>query len=344
MKKESKNNSIFLSKAKTNKKDEFYTQYDDIAKEMEAYIAFDSTLFFDKTILLPCDNPQSSNFTKYFVNNFERLGLKKLISSCFNENSNGEVLIVTKHKKIQKKLKGNGDFRSEEIITFRNESDFVITNPPFSLFREFLQWIIQANKSFSIIGNLNALSCKNIFPLFQQNRIWLGATIYSGDREFEVPQEYPLESVGFRVDDDGKRYIRVKGVRWFCNIEHNRRYSTLKMNTMSKNIDDNPILVSKLAYHTYDNYEAIEIPQTSAIPSDYNGVMGVPISFLDKHNPLQFEILGIDFFVKNGILGSLAKKDYNGKMDRAYLKGKRLYSRIFIKLKGGNPKNECELF
>lgn len=331
MKRESKNNSIFLSRAKINKKDEFYTQYEDIEKEMEAYISFDNSLFVGKTILLPCDNPKSSNFTKYFVDNFERLGLKKLISSYFNSNSRGEVLIVTKHKKIQKTLKGDGDFRSKEITAFRDESDFVITNPPFSLFRVFLQWITQANKGFSIIGNLNAISCKDVFPLFQQNRVWLGSTIYSGDREFRVPKEYPLESVGFRVDDSGNHYIRVKGVRWFCNIKHKRRYENIQMNTMKKNIEKNPNLKTKFAYHTYDNYQAIEVPQTSAIPMNYNGAMGVPISFLDKYNPLQFEILGIDFFVKNGILGNLAKKDYNGKMDRAYLRGKRLYSRILIK-------------
>lgn len=339
MKKKTKNNAIFLSKAKSNKKDEFYTQYDDIKKEMESYISFDKNLFLNKTILLPCDNPKRSNFTKYFIDNFEKLGLKKLISSCFNADTNGEALIVTKHKKEERRLKGNGDFRSEEVTAFRDESDFIITNPPFSLFREFLQWIIQANKTFSIIGNINALSCKNIFPLFQQDKIWLGATIHSGDREFEVPQEYPLDAVNFRIDKNKKRYIRVKGVRWFCNINHNRRYKTIKMNTMHENIDNNPNLVSKFAYRSYDNYKAIEIPQTNAIPMDYNGVMGVPISFLDKYNPIQFEILGIDFFVKNGILGNLAKREYNGKMDRAYLNGKRLYSRVFIRLKKENFKD-----
>ncbi|HEG0608231.1 TPA: adenosine deaminase [Campylobacter coli] len=325
------NNSLNLTKAKINKKDEFYTQYDDIEKEIYSYLEVNKTLFYNKTILLPCDDPQKSNFTKFFKDNFHKLGLKKIISSSYNTNGKGNVLVMTKDDITFSTLKTNGDFRNDEIMQFRNESDFIITNPPFSLFREFIKWCCDSNKKFAIIGNLNAVGCKDIFPLFKQNKVWFGATISSGDRKFNVPDDYPLQARGFGIDENGGKFIRVKGVRWFVNIEHNNRNKFIELKSMENNIKKNDKLIKKNAYKRYDNYLAIEIPQTSAIPSDFNGIMGVPITFLDKYNPQQFEILGIDFYVKDGFLNNLISVSWKGKLDRAYLNNKRLYSRIFIR-------------
>ena len=175
-----------------------------------------------------------------------------------------------------------------------------------------------------------SLNYKDIFPLIQKNIVWLGATISSGDREFRVPDSYPLNAAGFRVDSEGNKYIRVKGVRWFTNIEHGRRHEPLQLMTTADNKRFNSKIEGKNAYQLYDNYNAIEVPFTNAIPSDYDGVMGVPISFLDKYNPEQFEILGMDFYVKDDLLENIALAEWRGKLDRAYLNGKRLYSRVLI--------------
>jgi hypothetical protein len=316
-----------LSKAKNGKNDEFYTQFIDIEKEMNAYLEFDPNVFKGKTVLLPCDDPEWSNFTKFFAQNFQRFGLKKLISTSYAVESKnykttyqptlfevndpkfdesktrvkGKIFTLTKDNTGDGKidvddlewtyLKGDGDFRSEEIVKLRDESDFIITNPPFSLFRHFLSWIVSANKKFLIIGNMNAITYKEVFPLIMSNNMWLGPTITSGDREFQVPNEYPVTASGWRIDGDGKKYLRIKGVRWFSNIDHGRRHQILPLMTMSDNIKFNKKLKGK-SYDTYDNFDAIEVPFTDAIPSDYDGVMGVPISFLDKYNPDQFEIIG----------------------------------------------------
>jgi hypothetical protein len=318
-----------LSKAKSGKNDEFYTQFHDIAKEINAYLEYDENTFRGKTILLPCDDPEWSNFTKFFAQNFQRLGLKKLISTSFapesknyktnysptlfetndpqfDENKtiiNGKIFTLTHDKSGGRKidvndlewtyLKGDGDFKSEEIIKLRNEADIIITNPPFSLFREFLAWIMEAEKNFLIIGNMNAITYKEVFPLIKNNKMWLGQSISSGDREFQVPSEYPLEAAGWRIDEDGKKFIRVKGIRWYTNLEHGRRHQALPLMTMQDNIKFSKHKeVKGKEYQTYDNYDAIEIPFTDAIPSDYEGIMGVPISFLDKYSPEQFKILG----------------------------------------------------
>lgn len=334
-----------LVKAKNDKNDEFYTQYIDIEKEMQAYLTFNPDIFKGKTVLLPCNDLQYGEFTKYFVKNFKSLGLQKLISTSYIANQSDDIkqakaLILTQENypddisSLQKlpwfDLMGDGDFRSEEVTAFRNMADIIITNPPFSLFREFLAWIISGNKCFSIIGNMNALTYKDVFPLIKDNDMWLGATISSGDREFRVPDSYPLNAAGFRVDDEGYKYIRVKGVRWFTNIEHGQRHKPLPLSTMSDNLKKYPKIAQKNAYQPYDNYHAIEIPKTAVIPSDYQGVMGVPISFLDKYNPDQFDILGMDFYVKAGLLADLIAQGWQGKLDRAYLQGHRLYSRVLI--------------
>lgn len=344
---ESKNSN--LSKAKNAKNDEFYTQYNDIEKEMQAYLDYDPNVFQGKTILLPCDDPDWSNFTKYFAQNFERFGLKKLISTSYAHTSKhletdyqpslfetqspnydkdksikqGKIFILDKDSNHDGKvdindlqwqyLNGTGDFKTDEIKALRDEADIIITNPPFSLFREFLSWIIEANKKFTIIGNMNAITYKDVFPLIKNNEVWLGATISSGDREFRVPDSYPLEAAGTRIDDEGNKYIRVKGVRWFTNIDHGRRHEPLQLMTMADNQKFNKKIKDKPAYQKYDNYDAIEIPLTIAIPSDYTGVMGVPISFLDKYNPEQFEILGM---CENEDLYNLKTKNYSSEEKR----------------------------
>lgn len=190
-------------------------------------------------------------------------------------------------------LEGDGDFRSEEIIRLRDEADVIITNPPFSLFREFFAWLTQVEKDFLIIGNMNAITYKEVFPLIMMNKVWLGQTISSGDREFRVPDNYPLNAAGWRVDEVGQKYIRVKGVRWFTTLDHGRRHEPLALMSEQDNVKfSKHKQVRDVGYHSYDNYEAIEVPFTDSIPSDYSGVMGVPITFLDKYNPDQFEIIG----------------------------------------------------
>ena len=311
-----------LGNAKAAKNDEFYTQYADIEKEINAYLDFDPKVFRNKTVLLPCDDPEWSNFTKYFAQNFDKLGLKKLIStsyapdakpkelnlqmSLFEQESpkfdkkkartNGRIFTLERDRNGDKKinfddiewdyLKGDGDFRSDEVRALRDQADIIITNPPFSLFRDFLAWIVEANKKFVIIGNMNAITYKDVFPLIMKNELWLGQSISSGDREFGVPDSYPLESAGWRVDDEGKKYIRVKGVRWFTNLDHGRRHQPLALMTKADNKKFSKHKEVKGAgYQKYDNYDAIEVPFTDAIPSDHAGAMGVPISFLDKYSP-----------------------------------------------------------
>ena len=191
-------------------------------------------------------------------------------------------------------LKGDGDFNSDEVKELRDEADIIVTNPPFSLFRNFISWIMEADKQFLIIGNMNAITYKEVFPLIKENKIWFGESIHSGDREFGVPESYPLEASGWRIDDNGNRFIRVKGVRWFTNIDHGRRHQPLQLMTMADNLkhSKHKEIKGKTSYLHYDNYDAIEVPFTDAIPGDYDGIMGVPISFLDKYCPEQFEIVG----------------------------------------------------
>ena len=191
-------------------------------------------------------------------------------------------------------LEGDGDFRSKEVRKLRDEADIIVTNPPFSLFREFLAWIMEANKQFIIIGNINCITYKEVFPLLKENKVWMGCTIHSGDREFEVPDEYPLEAAGFRIDEKGKKYIRVKGVRWYTNIDHGRRHNPLSLMSMTDNIKYSKHKeIQGKTYLQYDNFDAIEIPFSDAIPCDYEELMGVPITFFDKYCPEQFDVVGI---------------------------------------------------
>ncbi len=323
-----------LTNARSAKQDEFYTQYVDIQKEVEAYLEFDANTFRDKVVYCNCDDPFESNFFKFFAANFNRLGLRKLISTSYNGSNiagvqltleeyaqgakdapkpsaialeidevidlNGDGatgiddvrLFLERNPHSRKRLVEGGDFRSAECVELLKTADIVVTNPPFSLFREHVAQLVAHQKKFLIIGNFNAVTYKEVFPLIMANEIWLGETIHSGDREFRVPDSYPLDAAGFRIDDDGNRFIRVKGVRWFTNLDHGRRHEPLSLMTMADNLRFNSSLKDGSGYKKYDNYDAIEVGSYKSIPADYNGVMGVPITFLDKYNPDQFEILG----------------------------------------------------
>ena len=328
-----------LGAAKTAQNDEFYTQYSDIEAEMNAYVEYNHDVFRDKTILLPCDDPEWSNFTKYFAANFERFGLKKLISTSYaksagsrqltsfesesplydagKHDTHGKLFTLTHDKdgsgrvdtddiEFSGYLEGDGDFRSEEVKRLRDEADVVITNPPFSLFREFLAWIMEAGKQFVILGNMNAITYKEVFPLLKDNKIWLGYKSLNQDMYFDVPKERRQwlienknEGSAYKIID-GVVMGRLASACWFTNLDHGKRHQPLLLDTMAHNLKFNKKLrkklendYGKLEYPHYDNYNAIEVPFTECIPSDYDGVMGVPITFMDKYNPDQFEIVGM---------------------------------------------------
>lgn len=313
-----------LHQAKNNKKDEFYTQLADIENELRHY----KPHFKDKVVYCNCDDPRISNFFHYFSYNFEHLGLKKLIATCYknqdadlfstNESEKAIYLEYTGDKNGNsvpdtseigiKELKGDGDFRSPESIELLKQADIVVTNPPFSLFREYVAQLIEYDKKFLIIGNLNSVTYKDIFTLIKSNKLWFGQSIHSGDREFRVPEDYPLTAASSRIDVNGNKFIRVKGVRWFTNMDYNERYEDLILHK-NYNTED---------YPAYDNYNAINVDKTKEIPVDYEGHIGVPITFLDKFNPDQFEII----------------KFRKGDDDRdLVINGKSPYFRIIIKNK-----------
>lgn len=286
-----------LHSAKTAKNDEFYTQYIDIEKEMNAYLEFNLDVFRDKTILLPCDDPEWSNFTKYFAQNFNRFGIKKLISTSYNLGGVGKLFTLTnQNKKVDiadlkwVNLEGDGDFRSEEIKILREDADIIITNPPFSMFREFLSWITEAGKLFVLIGNQNAITYKDVFNLIKNNKIWLGNGFNAGNAYFSIPAVDKVYAKG--VYDEKSGLVKFRNATWFTNIDHGRRHQPLPLMTMKDNIKFSKHKEIKgKSYNRYDNYDAIDVPFTNAIPGDYEGVMGVPITFLDKYCPEQFEIV-----------------------------------------------------
>lgn len=361
-----------LGDAKKAKNDEFYTQYHDVELEINAYLEYNPDVFRGKTILLPCDDPEWSNFTKFFAQKFHDLGLKKLISTSFAPNSkpreipyqptlfemedkkfdavktkaNGKIFTLTSDKTRDSVinvedlewtyLEGDGDFRSEEIIKLRNEADFIITNPPFSLFKQFLAWIVEADKRFVIIGNKNAITYKEVFPLIKENKMWLGATPMSKDLLFGLPGPMADDLVANKKE--GSAWKRVDGIVlgrasgvWFSNIDHGRRHQPLALMTERDNkrfSKDQGI--KNIGYQKYENYDAIEVPRTESIPIDYPGVMGVPISFLSKYNPDQFEILGAS---DNGAVPEDLKLPHFKKHNEPFLNGHKLYKRIFIKHK-----------
>ncbi|HBK33405.1 TPA: hypothetical protein DEP34_00320 [Candidatus Uhrbacteria bacterium] len=340
---QSKSSNSDLKKAGVAKKDEFYTQLVDIEKELKHY----KSQFRGKVVYCNCDDPFESNFFKYFASNFREFGLKRLIATSYKPSpiANTQLNLfgesaklatpkgrpkITANKFIINEvndmdgdgafdlrdiaeqlkanknnewlpLRGEGDFRSEESIELLKQADVVVTNPPFSLFREYVAQLVEYDKKFLIIGNVNSITYKECFKLIKDNKMWLGASIHSGDREFQVPDDYPLNAASSRVGSDGKKYIRVKGVRWFTNLDYEERHEDLVLYKK----------YSKAEYPIYDNYNAIEVSKTADIPMDYKGDMGVPITFLDKYNPGQFEILGL--------------ANDKRELDKAFIQGREFY-------------------
>ena len=317
-----------LALAKSAKNDEFYTQWADIEREMNAYLEYEPDVFRNKTVLLPCDDPEWSNFTKYFALHFMDFGLKKLISTSYapdskpadipyqptlfetqnaqydeaKTRSRGKKFVLTPEdinhdgvlniEDLQwEYLEGDGDFRSDEVTALRDEADFVITNPPFSLFRDFVGWLMQGDVKFAVIGNMNVITYKEVFPLIRDNRMWMGVTRTGvGEMWFRVYDNAPEKS-GQKVEN-GVRYQTVGSAAWFTNIDHGRRHEPLQLMTMEDNLKFNKY-IGENGYPKYDNYDAIEVGRVEAIPSDFDEAMGVPVSFLGKYNPDQFEIVGI---------------------------------------------------
>ena len=316
--------------AKRQRNDDFYTQLSDIENELRHYRHH----FEGKVVYCNCDDPKISNFYHYFSHNFNFLGLKKLVTTCYksrqydlfsshhHENSvwlecrgvRNESSGYIPSEPVIRHLNGDGDFSSEECIELLKQADIVVTNPPFSLFRAYVAQLVEHKKKFLIIGNMNAITYKEIFPLIKDQKIWLGASIKSGDREFGVPDHYPLTAATYRVDESGRKFVRVKGVRWFTNLDYQQRHENL-------------ILYRKYSpkeFPKYDNYDAIEVSKTAHIPVDYGEEMGVPISFLDKYNPDQFEIVGMD----RPLITELT-----GKQSRFRINGREMYARIVIRNK-----------
>ncbi len=350
------NNNKALSAANKAKKDEFYTQLSDIENELRHY----KNHFKDKVVLCNCDDPYESNFFKYFAMNFNHLGLKKLICTCYagspivytqlslfgEEKVVGKVtdrkpykieitevkdlngdgafdlqdveLLLKSEEGKPKLLKGNGDFRSEECIKLLKKADIVVTNPPFSLFREYVAQLIQYDKKFIIIGNQNAITYKEIFPLLKENKMWIGYK--SGDMAFTVPQSYEARETRFWIDKTGQKWRSMGNICWFTNLDIQKRHENLIL-YKSYNPEE---------YPTYDNYNAIEVSKTAEIPCDYDGVMGVPITFMDKYNPEQFEILGIDggdMGVSYGVGAMLSKEEVTARFQehKGFRRGKLCY-------------------
>ncbi len=329
-----------LHQAKSNKKDEFYTQLVDIESELRHY----TDHFRGKVVYCNCDDPRVSNFFHYFAYNFRVLGLKKLITTCFKNQQmdmfsqhDAENAIWLEYDGTRNEtgvpsvedigihyLEGDGDFRSQECIELLKQADIVVTNPPFSLFREYVAQLMEYDKKFLIVGHQNAIKYKEIFPLFENKQMWLGHAQQAETMLFDVPKEFADEIVATR--NEGSSYVIVDGVvkskmrsaKWFTNLEHKKRHEEI-------------ILYKRYSpeeYPKYDNYDAIEVSKTAEIPCDYDGDMGVPITFLDKHNPDQFEIVGLD----RPIMTKLT-----GKVTCFWLNGKEKYSRIVIRNKRLQP-------
>ena len=322
-----------LHKARGAKQNEHYTQLEDIAAELKHY----KSHFKGKTVYCNCDDPRVSNFFHYFSYKFKALGLKKLISTCYKSQypefysrndseqaikleydgpTNGNRVPTAEEIGIYP-LKGNGDFRSRECIELLKQADIVCTNPPFSLFKEYVSQLVEYDKKFLIIGNMNAVTYKDIFIPIKENKIWLGYG--RGDMEFQVPDHYPPKKHRYRMDENGKKFYSLGNAKWFTNLDIKKRYYNL-------------ILTEKYSpekYPKYDNYDAIEVGKTEDIPKDYTGVMGVPITFLDKHNPDQFEIIGVSEQCGRGLSNGLWYSNNN--IADPTIKGKKIYVRFFIR-------------
>ena len=332
-----------MKKAKSEKNDEFYTSLSDIEAEMK----YHKKSFEGKSVLCNCDDPYESNFFKYFCLNFNALKLKKLVCTCFDSSKmagteislfdfgfdfefnegkahvieitsvqdldgdgaitmNDIELILHSKETGPKPLKGDGDYASPECMKLLSECDIVVTNPPFSQWIPFFKTLVNSGKQFLIIGNLTAVAYKEVFPYLKDNRVWLGASIHSGDREFRVPDDYPLDASNYRVDENGNKYIRVKGVRWFTNLDYKERHETLDL---YKKVEDGN-------YPVYAIFDGIDVDSTDNIPVDYYGYMGLPVSFIDKYSPEQFELIGIGSGTLAASIG--VKKNYRGRTDISY--------------------------
>jgi len=327
-----KKSNVHLRAARNAKKDEFYTQLSDIEKELLHYLDH----FRGKVVLCNCDDPRVSKFFHYFSHNFEHLRLKNLIATCYK---NQEIDLFSKNKSERAvyleyagdkngnhlpdreeidigHLKGDGDFRSAECINLLKQADIVVTNPPFSLFREYVAQLIQYDKKFVIIGNKNAITYKEIFKLIKNDKLWLGYRNINNDIWFQLPDD----SEKWEKIENGKKLQHI-GACWFTNLDTSKRHEKLILYKT----------YTRLKYPRYDNYDAINVDKVADIPCDYDGVMGVPITFLDKYNPGQFEIVGSDFEVEDGLHNDLKIKGWHGKFDRGYINGTRLYSRLLIR-------------
>lgn len=318
-----------LTEAKRNKKDEFYTTLEDIEQELKYY----KNHFAGKVVYCNCDDARESNFFRFFQKKFSDYGLKKLITTSYNENGHGSVLVyegdtngngkLDEHEIKVSELKGNGDFRSEECIELLKEADIVVTNPPFSLFREYIATLVQYDKKFLVIGNQNAITYKEIFPLIKENKLWLGVSMNGSNRWFRVPEDYNFKenAANTKIDEKGNKFIFVNGVVWFTNIDHARRHDSI-------------ILWKKYSeeeFPKYDNYDAIEVSKVTNIPKDYDGIMGVPITFLHKYNPSQFEIVGATESEGKGFSNGLW--DEKSKDAHSLVNNKKTYKRLFIRKK-----------
>ncbi len=380
--------NVQLGNAKKAKNDEFYTQYSDIQKEIEAYLEYDADVFRDKTVYCNCDDPFESNFFRYFVLNFKRLGLKRLIATSYKPSpiantqlglfGDDKTLSRTKGRPkitankliinevhdmdgdgafnltdVANQLKANknnewapleedGDFRSPECVEMLKQSDIVATNPPFSLFREYIKQLFDYDKKFIIIGNMNAITYKEVFPLIKANKMWLGNKTSSQQMFLEAPEEYTKKVMASKPQGmwwriiDGRPLIGIHTALWFTNLDHGRRHQPLQLMTMADNLKFNKRLAGKIGYDKYVNYDAIDVPATAAIPSDYDGEMGVPISFLDRYNPEQFEIVGISLSLAKPMSSMAQKGSYQQGGPRFYTANddgtyNRLYDRIVVK-------------
>nr|DAX55604.1 MAG TPA: adenine-specific methyltransferase [Caudoviricetes sp.] len=316
-----------LNNAKFAKKDEFYTQLSDIEKELCHYTEH----FKGKVVYCNCDDPRESNFVRYFVDRFHELGLKKLIATCYKDQSfdifsdtQKETPVLLEYSgdvgggyskylidSLIKPIEGDGDFRSPEVKEFLDEADIVVTNPPFSLFRHFVSLMCQNGKDFIVLGNVNAISFKDVFPLVKEGSLRIGVSIHSGDREFEVPEGYPADASKFRVDEEGNLFVRVKGVRWFTTLKTDEVLPPIELTET----------YSEEKYPKCDNHEAINVNEVKKIPKDYDGLMAVPITFMDKYNEEQFEIIGMNAIKEGDVFSN----------ERLICNGEVLYARIILR-------------
>lgn len=334
----------YLHKAKSEKNDEFYTRLADIERELRHY----KKHFKNKVVLCNCDDPRVSNFFHYFAYNFEQLGLKKLITTCY-KNQNADLFSEHKSERAIyleyagdknrnnipdpkeigiKQLKGDGDFRSEECIELLKQADIVVTNPPFSLFREYVAQLVEYGKKFLIVGTWNAITYKEIFKLIKENQIWIGINSNRNFSGFIVPKHYSLHGTEARVDEDGNRIVSTNNTCWFTNMDIAKRHEDL-------------ILYKKYSsseYPKYDNYDAIEVSKTADIPIDYKGAMGVPVTFLNKYNPKQFELIGMGEDNGSGYSGGVWK----GGSKSCLVNGKAAFKRIFIRNKKVENENRTQ--